>query len=318
MSTHPATTSTTIAKPHRKRPRAPKAATPPLTAEQVEKVEALAKLGPTITPTDAARILGLRAEDLAGFLASPAGAGLWERARAQGRAELAATIRRQALTGDVNAQKLMVQTIAAATDETIAPVDQRISAAELNRCLNRSPRAVFNRCKAGEIPPPGPDRKYRVGEVLAHIAVLWDRLDAAEKELRVLRRRQSKGRIELDEARRRAHAADARLKELKLAMERGRTITRHEHHRLLDQLCGAFVGIIQSAPGELAASLSGRTLAECRAILQTWANQKQYQVFEPPEGMESGPETAPAEDHDGEAKDQTVPRGKHEDEEVRA
>ncbi|MBN2024386.1 MAG: hypothetical protein JW809_16515 [Pirellulales bacterium] len=156
-----------------------------LSAEARGQLAALAALGPALSEADAAAVLGLPAETVAAYLATPAGGAAWRQARAQTRAELLAVLHRLAREGSPQAQKMLTDLMA--RDDSRPILDQRLTGAELRDGLRATKSRTQRQQHAGRFPLAGADRCYSLREVLNTIPQLWRLLDTQEAELGRLR-----------------------------------------------------------------------------------------------------------------------------------
>lgn len=202
-----------------------------LSAGQRERLAELARLGVSVTIADAARILQVDEARLTAFIGQGPGRELWERARAEGRAELLQAIRIMAIGGEVQAQKLLATLLA--HDDTLRIGAQRISAAEARELIGRSAQAVGLRVRVGEMLAPGADGAYAVGDLLGLIGTLWDKLSAERRRVQLLEHKLGEDadadrQLKLEQVRRRRRENE---------IAEGRLVEVEEVRRRIDRLC---------------------------------------------------------------------------------
>jgi hypothetical protein len=153
----------------------------PLPCELRTRLAQLGRLGPSITKEDAARILGIDEARLAKYIDTAEGKDLWRKARAEGRVELIANIRKQAMDGSAPAQRLLAQLLA--QDDARSLGDIRIEAKEVRVLLDRSGTTIARRVHKGEMIPAGPDKRYRLGAIFELIPRLWGIIETLRDKL---------------------------------------------------------------------------------------------------------------------------------------
>lgn len=220
-----------------------------LNEEQRKRLAALAKLGVSITPSDAAKILDVPEDRLHRFLESPAGQKLWAKNRAEGRAELLAVLRRLALEGSPQAQKLFATFIA--HDDTRRLADQRLTGPELRAMIGRSAEALNKRARAGDWLYPGADRRFALGDVIGLIPRLWDKLEAARATIGRLEAKTTAAETDKAEAQRLLALEQLRARKRENDIAEGRLIDVETIRRQTDALLTA----IRQSVSDLAAAL---------------------------------------------------------------
>jgi hypothetical protein len=221
-----------------------------LTTEQKTRLTVLAKLGVSITPSDAAKILDVPEDRLQAYLATPAGHKLWSKHRAEGRAELLAVLRRLALEGSPQAQKLFASFIAA--DDTRRPADQRLTGPELRAMIGRSAEALNKRARAGDWIHAGADRRFALGDVVGLIPKLWDKLEAARATIARLEAKTTAAETDRAEAQRLLALEQLRARKRENDIAEGRLIDVQTIRAQTDALLIA----VRQAITELGAALT--------------------------------------------------------------
>ncbi len=205
-----------------------------LTDDQKSRLGVLAKLGANITQADAAKILNLPEAKLRAYLDSEEGRHFWARHRAEGRAELMAVIRRLALEGSPQAQKLFAAFVAA--DDSRAVADLKLTGPQMRALLQRSAEALNRRAQNGDWIRPDADRTYRLADVIAVIPRLWDRLEAARATIAKLERRRSAAETDAAEAKRLLALEQLRARRRENDIAEGRLVTVEDVRRQTDAL----------------------------------------------------------------------------------
>jgi hypothetical protein len=228
-------------------------AKPLLTADQAGRVAALARLGYTIQPSHVATILEIPEPTLAAYLTTPEGSQLWKRARTEARAELVKTIQDSALSGDQQAQKLLITLLE--RDDTARTAEVRLPGPDVRELLGRTQAKISRRVRDGEWIDPGPDRQYALAAILALIPTLWDKLAAARKTIAHLEQLTEKGRIDEAEARRLAMLETARRRKRENDLAEGALRPADHVRSEIDRLCTSIRNHTQAMVEALALKL---------------------------------------------------------------
>lgn len=207
----------------------------PLTADTIEKLLKLGKLGPSITPADAAKILDVTEAAVAAYLATAAGGRAWQKARAEGRAEEVTVLRRLALEGSPQAQKQLRQLNA--VDDTAKATDLRLGLKDFRDVINRGTSPVKRRIHAGDLPPPGADQGYKIADLLKAIPMLWDKLSAARETIAQLEKLTDKVRTDRAEAERLLKLEQVRQRKRENDIAEGRLVDIGVAQKKVDQVC---------------------------------------------------------------------------------
>jgi len=242
-----------------------------LTDGQVERLAELGRLWPSVSIDDAARILELDPQWLAAWVATGDGQRLWDRARADGRAELFGRVRDLALEGDPQAQKLLV-TAAGGEPSVSDPLEARIAGPTLRDVLGRDGNTLARRAHEGLFLRPGVDRRYRVRDALGVIPGLWDLIAQQRRELAALRARFGETRTEEAEARRQAAVEMARRRKRENDVEEGRLVSAESVRRQIETLASA----IREESRGLIAAIELKTGADARLAAELDAERRKF------------------------------------------
>jgi hypothetical protein len=210
----------------------------PLTDEQKKNLTQLARLGDVLSIPDIAKIIDVPSSELSRYVASKAGRQLWEKSRAQGRLEVIANLRERALRKDGDPQLAKLVAGLTGITDTTQIEDALVPPQEVYRIIGRNRGRISMRAANGEMPrPAGPGRKYRLGDLLKIIPVMWDKLSVLREENERLRRLSGDSHIEKEEAQRQVLLEMARRRKRENDLAEGHLIPADDVRDQIQTAC---------------------------------------------------------------------------------